>query len=89
MSYKFVVGAVSVGICIYILLLPDQRTPENFRQLFSERGLELVSITAASGGCYRVGAYNYEARLQSGQVERGHLCINKSLRVFSMTPERG
>jgi hypothetical protein len=74
-----------LGACIYVLLLPDERTPENFRALFADKGMQLISIEP-SAGCYRVSSWRYVVRDKSGKVERGLLCVNKSLHVFGMTP---
>lgn len=84
---RFAVNALCVTFMVGVLLLPDQRTPENFRKLFAERNMELMSITPAATGCYRSGAYHYAARKTDGTVENGRLCISKSMYVFQMKPE--
>ncbi len=73
----------AVSVCLTVLMLPDQRSDAALRGVFAERGLELISI-APSTGCYRVGSYRYVVRNQSGKIESGLLCINKSLHVFEM-----
>lgn len=81
------IGFLAVAVCLIVLVLPDQRDEENFRRLFSENGMELLSIEPSSG-CYRVGSYRYEARNQSGNIERGHLCVNKSMQVLEWKSSR-
>jgi hypothetical protein len=75
----------SVAICLFVLALPDQRNFENFRILFKDKGMQLISIEPSSG-CYRVGSYRYTARDKSGKIERGLVCVNKSMRLFDMVP---
>jgi hypothetical protein len=74
--------------CVFVWLLPDERTPANFNALFHEKGLQLISIEPSTG-CYRVSGYRYAARDKAGRVERGLLCVNKSMHVFGMTPSPG
>jgi hypothetical protein len=73
----------SVAICALALAWPDERTDENLREVFAQRGMTLISITPATG-CYRVGSYHYVAHNRSGVTERGRLCINKTLHVFEL-----
>ena len=79
-------GILPLCACLYVWALPDERTPAGFKSLFAERGMQLISIET-SEGCYRSAAYRYAARNQTGKVQRGLLCVNKSLRVFRLTSE--
>lgn len=76
---KNTICVVCVGICALILLLPDSRTPENLRRWFSDRDLELIAFDPLTSGCSRMGGVRYEARTPGGALQRGVLCINKSM----------
>ena len=69
----------SVGVCLGVLLLPEQRTTGNLQPYFAENGLELISHEPALSGCGRMGGVRFEARTTSGEARRGLLCINKSM----------
>ena len=69
----------SVGVCLLVLLLPDQRTTGNLQPYFAEKGFELLSHEPAGTGCNRMGGVRVAARAASGEIRRGLLCINKSM----------
>lgn len=85
MQFKKLVWLLPLCVALVVFLLPDKRNDENFRQLFADKGMVLLSIEPSTG-CYRVGSYHYVARDRPGRLERGRLCVNKSMQIFEMSP---